>query len=227
MKAFSELDNNLECHFYDFDDRNLGNNASNPIRLQYLNRLSDSELNERLNYYHMSSINNQGIDLANENQIINDENLHDQLAKHQNDGFYDDKMGKIGKLNNRSILNGKQMNDKRMVFYNPKYERRPEINDSESYCEECDQLNNDANMQINSNYHSSKNNNNVSTNLDNFNQSECIDNCDLKFLNCNCTSSDDKNSISHFKNVKNKPPTGSTFARSRINNNLEIVDTKL
>ena len=220
LKAFSELDNNLEYHFYDFNDRTTS--TSNPIRLQYLNRISDGEFNAYLS-------SNNGLDLANEDDIIREENLHDCLIAHPNTSRCSTTMGKL------VTNNGKPSNDK-AIFYNPKYERKSDCN-----CGGTLACNHVCNHHSNNNQTSLTNHltghfstNHLPTARNGFNTFDQSDRCDLKFVNCNCTlvhKGDDTIGMSVIKDVKNKPPTGkqidqTSSTKSRLNT-YEIVDTKL
>lgn len=198
------MENNLEFHFYDFNERN-DKFGSNQIRLQYLNRLSENEFNP----YHLSNIN--GIDLNDENVIIREENLDDQLMKHQ----YPENSNLNCSFDKLST-NSKNLNEK-PIFYNPKYEPKLHIYNEDNFCDH--QFNNQKNYQKNrlSNY---------SNQL-----ADQSTDCDLKFSNCHCTKLNriDQNLTINLidKGIKNKPPTGKVDTFNKPRSNYEIVDTKL
>ena len=218
MKPFSELDNNLEYHFYDhFNERNL--DQTNSIRLQYLKRISDNEFNP----YQSSN----GLDLVNENDIIREENnLHDQLMRHQQQNT-----SCCDSLSRKQLATAAK-NDKRIfynptkLYWNPKYERKP---NNDNICNHFNsQLNNQTNLTSllanqlanNSNYLIDR-----SELLNYDDQTEC----DLKFSNSNKINRMQDSMMMNLNKLQNKPPTGkkldTSFNKSRLD--YAIVDTKL
>lgn len=227
-----------EYQFYDFSDRHL---ASNPIRLQYLNRISENDLSE---------YQRNGIDLADESDIIREEHLNDQLLIKQSAG------GCCRSFNTQKLA-AKSSNEK-FVFYNPKYERKThhyEQFDSKNFEKPsfAHRLNGHSNLIAHLTNHIANNSpsdpnysqNNGQNYGQNYNQNygpnygppmngDRLDSsgCDLKFLNCNCTkmNSGEESATNPLNPLlsKTKPPTGRTAAASSSNKHrLEIVDTKL
>lgn len=213
-----------EYQFYDFSDRHL---ASNPIRLQYLNRIPENDLSD---YQH------NGIDLADESDIIREEHLNDQLLAKQSGGSF-----------GTQKLAAKSSNEK-LVFYNPKYERKSHHYDQfDKNFEKPDfahRLNGHSNLIARLTSHLANNpppdqsygSNHGSSYDPNYapNYGQPMDGerlnlsgCDLKFLNCNCTkmNSVEDGLTANLLISKSKPPTGR--AASSNKHRLEIVDTKL
>lgn len=217
------MDNNLDYQFYDFNDSSL---RSNQIRLQFLNKISDNEFSP---YYFPT--HNDGLDLANEGDIIREENLNDQFLKNQHHYQNDSNGTQHPKCCSATAVGkivSKNLNEP--IFYNPKYERKTQLQSINccNHHHNNNQINSTSLTDHLSNHLSSQNLNKFLT--DNYSnldpQSDCTD-CDLKFANCNCMKLNKINDqLLLKKDVKTKPPTGKNF-NNRNDLRNEIVDTKL
>lgn len=206
-----------EYQFYDFSDRNL---ASNPIRLQYLSRIPESEF---------SDYQANGIDLANEGDIIREEHLNDQLLLKQHQCEHTNGCGSIGKLANKN---------EKIVFYNPKYERKPHPH-SDSHFEKpgfvAHRLSNgQSNLvgHLSNHYACDQANQIYGLPLNRENEPLDSSSCDLKFLNCNCARmngarDEESKPVQNHLLSKSKPPTGRAATGNKPLVNYEIIDTKL